>query len=389
MVTDFAIQFENNKSARRDVKLSPSAYLLAWCRLFAQLAENPEQISESMLNDLVASTGVPHNNLKAGLIAQFTGFAKTNRDTFPDIFLENTQHVAIVAAGNIPGIAIAPALLLAAAGCPVIVKMAKADQVLLPWLLRLFEKQFGATGISTGYWQPESEVFDQLLSQAGKVIVFGNDSTISALKMKWGKNIIGFGHKFSIGVLDVDKMEAHDYHAIAKDTALYLQSGCLSPQAFFVKGSNEEVMYHAEKFFTALQFLESEFGEADLDTGTAFQRHALIDQLDMLGVTRFANATGSILVTLDDNFFPERLLGPFVVQFIPFANMKALELKLSALSKWMQGACLYNRNENKPGYKSLLSKHGCTYIAEPGFMQSPPITWENGGFDLIEKIMES
>lgn len=352
------------------------------------LASHTELIENEVVDALTLSSGIPRQNLIRGIQLQFTGFANTPLSEFPWRRFDGELYVAIVSAGNIPGVAVAPALLLAAIGCPVIVKLSHADQILFPWLLEKFEKRYEPSGISCGYWHWESKEFSDLLRGADKVIAFGSDLTTQSLQKQFGTKLLAFGHKFSIGIVDLFELDAFDFAGTTLDVSLFLQEGCLSPQTYFVRGTMDEVLKCAELFFEVLQNTFRALGGNNLEAASVFRRHALIDELDMLGEFYFADSSRSCIVTISENLILSRLLGAFVVQFVPFSSLDDLAKKLTPIAKWLQGASLQCEPSRHPIYESLLMKFGCTYITTPGSMQSPPITWNNGGFNLLEKILE-
>ena len=76
------------------------------------------------------------------------------------------------------------------------------------------------------------------------VVVYGNDETIASLRkhrrQDAGATFFGFGHRTSIGLINLRNLSARNtqdaIRAAAFDASLWDQQGCMSPQCFYVRG---------------------------------------------------------------------------------------------------------------------------------------------------------
>ncbi|KAA3616558.1 MAG: hypothetical protein DWQ05_12575 [Calditrichaeota bacterium] len=388
MSHDFITQFQINQESRANAGYSPEIYLQNWRTLFSRLAKDRKLLSHHLINQLSATLSFSKANLHSGLHTIFSGFSRTKLSGLAAEIMPDPLKIAIVASGNIPGVAVAPAVQLAAVGCPVIVKMAGAEQILLPWLLENYEQNFGPAGISCDYWPSDSSEFKELMVQAEKIIAFGSDETIRSLKHGFGRKVVGFGHKISIGLYDSPEINHAVLAQSAKDVVLFEQAGCLSPQLYFVCGTMSEIQNFAAAFYQNLTEMISKLGAPTIDSQLAFRRHALLDELDLAGEIYFSDRSKSCIVTTSDCLKIDRIIGPHVIQIVQFKTELDLQNELKKIKPWLQGSSLFCPPSKLPEYYEILRQAGCTYFAKPGQMQGPDLLWKNGGFDLVKRVVQ-
>ncbi|MEM6910680.1 MAG: acyl-CoA reductase [Verrucomicrobiota bacterium] len=85
------------------------------------------------------------------------------------------------------------------------------------------------------------------LARAEAVLVFGNDETIAALhrQLRPEQVFLPHGHRFSLGVIWEGADLAPAAARAARDVRLFDQAGCVSPQAFYVAGQGQALVFAA------------------------------------------------------------------------------------------------------------------------------------------------
>ena len=358
-----------------------------WCNFFAELAAAVEPVPARIVANLSRASGLAAENLRAGIRSQFSGLQQVQREARTWRLPEGkAPRVAIVAAGNIPGVAIAPAVLLAAAGCPVVVKQAGSDRWLLAWLLQAFRARYPgvATGISAGYWPPHSAELAGLLQTAEVILAFGSDATIGELQQRFPGKVLGFGHKFSVALLAPEIFSAEIAAALALDIALFDQGGCLSAQAVFVLGRQSMALDVGRRLAQSLQEAMARLGRGRLQTAPKMRLHSALDRLDLLDVAYFSPETRQFCVAVPPRFDPELLIGHNVVQVVAVPSLAALQQTLQPFAKHLQGIALAVGAKAFPRHAQTLAEIGFSYISPPGRLQAPPLDWPNGGVLLPE-----
>src|SRR5206468_2734434 len=155
------------------------------------------------------------------------------------------------------------------AGAAVLVKSGRDDPLSAPAFQRALaavDPVLAAT-VVTAYW-PGGEVAreDAALGRAAVVVATGGDATLAALAPRLGRRLIAHGPRWSVAL--VGRAGAGDVDAIALDTALHDQRGCLSPHAVYV---TDDARAFAERLAAALDGLGARLppGPASVDARAA------------------------------------------------------------------------------------------------------------------------
>ncbi|RMD93700.1 MAG: hypothetical protein D6814_15285 [Calditrichaeota bacterium] len=360
-----------------------------WTSLFAKIARGEIVLPGQLLLHLQQASGFSRRNLAEGLRTMCKGWQKC--ETCPEGLQRpagEMLRIAIIAAGNIPGVAVAPAVLLASAGYPVVVKLAKSDQWFLPWLLQLFNRLYPGleTGIRAFYWPPSSREIRELLQTAQRILAFGSDATIATLRRQFPQKLIGFGHKFSVAYVDSVTLNSAALAGLARDVSLFDQSGCLSVQAIFVRGQKGQVRRWAERFSRALSKSIDDLGKGQAEASRMVKIHAARDTLDMLGQPYFHGQDFGWFVAVSENFSADFLLGGNFVQVIAVANPKSALRMLEPQKSFLQGVALACEALDFDRLAEGFYQFGISRVARPGEMQSPPLDWANNGIRLPDDL---
>jgi len=93
-----------------------------------------------------------------------------------------------------------------------------------------------------------------------RVWAYGTDATLSQLQatLPRGVWLHAHGAGFAAVVVDASEWDSHDARAIALDTALFDQQGCLSPRVVCVQGNPDQARIVASALATELQTLAQE-----------------------------------------------------------------------------------------------------------------------------------
>src|SRR5438034_899658 len=157
----------------------------------------------------------------------------------------------------------------ALAGAAVLVRSGRAAPLSAPAFQRALaavDPVLAAT-VVTAYW-PGGEVAreDAALGRAAVVVATGGDATLAALAPRLGRRLIAHGPRWSVAL--VGRAGAGDVDAIALDTALHDQRGCLSPHAVYV---TDDARAFAERLAAALDGLGARLppGPASVDARAA------------------------------------------------------------------------------------------------------------------------
>jgi len=382
-------------SLQRDLaarNAAASEIVQQWQRLFAGFAGAEDPVPEFIIAKLSRASGIAADNLRAGIRTMFSGLQHVLRQpqTWRLPAARQAPRIAIVAAGNVPGVAIAPSVLLAAAGCPVIVKQARQDCWLLSWLLETGREQQPemAAGIHAGYWPARSAELAELLKGAEVILAYGSGATIQILQQTYPGKVLGFGHKFSVALVAPAMFSTGVAEALALDVVLFDQSGCLSAQAVFVLGRQADALEIGQGLLQSLQQAIARLGSREGTTAGKMRLHAALDSLDLLGTPYFLGQNKSCCVAIPAAFDPDLLIGQNFVQVVAVPSLAALLASLRPYARHLQGIALAVSQKEVSRFTRKLEEIGFSYVCLPGQLQAPPLDWPNAGVRLPEAVFE-
>ncbi len=175
---------------------------------------------------------------------------------YPDV-------VGIVAPGNVPGVAILPLVQLSLLGVPVIVRSSADEPLLLPVLLRELAQIDSAVAgrVVALHWSRQDEaVTTAFTSTVGRVIAFGHDDTLQDLRPVGSSAFDGFGDKFSVSLVNPNRVSLLEMQQLTYDIAMFDQKGCMSPQFIFLITDNwQTVEYFCKRLAQSLAEIERRF----------------------------------------------------------------------------------------------------------------------------------
>jgi hypothetical protein len=380
--------FESN--LKNSVEYSPENYLAIWQDFLASFSRGQKTFPESLLETISRQTHIAKENLRAGLKVSFEGLSHPIKKSLPSASAQIKKPVtAILASGNIPGVPLAPAILLAASGCPVVIKSSKNERAFMPWLLKAFRAAHPSfpERIFADYWESGGEQLKLLLSKADKILVFGANRTIEQLRGIYPGKVIGFGHKISFAYVDSADYQQQTGEKLALDVALFNQQGCLSVQALFVRGGGDRVKKWADEFTNSLSRCMQKFGAGAMTTQAKMRRNSTIEALQLQNVpfVRYEHEPGC--VTVLPEFSPEYLIGNCFVEIIPVQSEKDVANQLKTFREYLQGIAVATDKANFIRLKKNFEQQGFSYVCEPARLQAPPLDWPNSGVVLPEGFL--
>jgi hypothetical protein len=185
------------------------------------------------------------------------------------------ELVFLVAAGNIPGMAIHPVVQLSLLGIPTLVKNASAEPFLLPAILStlaLHDPQVAARVAALTWPREAAALTKTIMAFNPQLAVFGGDETIADFEERT-EQVAGFGDRFSLALVGPDADEPNLFEGLAYDTCMFEQMGCMSPQAILLLTDDwEKVERFSRELANAMAKMSEKF---PLGSRTPAQRAAI------------------------------------------------------------------------------------------------------------------
>jgi len=220
--------------------------IAAWCKVAAEWKTLRFPGAKKILVDLAATTGLSEKMLKEALHNHFGVFDETilkewlrrtkqQRGKYAVDKVNYPALVFLVAAGNIPGVAIHPLIHLSLLGIPTLVKNASTEPLLLPAILETLARhdtEVAARLVALTWSRTQADLTQTVMTRHPALVAFGDDDTIENFAQQ-ESYFVDFGDRFSLTLAPPAGAQSH-VRKIAYDFCMFEQMGCLSPQAIFL-----------------------------------------------------------------------------------------------------------------------------------------------------------
>jgi len=220
--------------------------ITAWCKVAAEWKTLRFPGAKKFLVALSATTGLSEKMLREALHNHFGVFDETRlqkwvsrtkhrRDKHAADKVNYPELVFLIAAGNLPGVAVHPAIHLSLLGIPAVVKNASTEPLLLPAVLETLARhdlEVAARLMALTWPRAQADLTQTIMAHHPALAAFGDDDTIESFSRQ-KKRLVDFGDRFSL-TLALPGVAQSQIRKIAYDLCMFEQMGCLSPQAIFL-----------------------------------------------------------------------------------------------------------------------------------------------------------
>ncbi len=308
--------------------------------------------------------------------------ARTGASPSPEI-------IVFVLAGNLPGLAIWPALLGLAVGAGVVLKPAAGDPV-SPWLL-LESIRCAAPELAEAVWVfpwrgGDRVVEEALFAKADLVVAQGSDATVTALASWVPCRFLGYGSRLSCAFVAREILEQRRWQRVAAlrlatDVTIWDQRGCLSPHVCFVEcQSPRDLDSFGELVAAELHRLacilpprrRTAWEQAAV---RSFRDQALWSGARLLGSE--ADLAWSLAIEREASV--QATCGDRCVRMQPVANLDALRAAIEPHCGTLEAVGVAVGRRRHAHVVETLRGAGVANVMRLGSMQRPTLAWKPGG----------
>ncbi len=377
-------------------------WALRWC-------DPAREVGEEGLRRLSASTGWPRPHLMEALRRAFSPWAGsaferavvrawTGRiaapSSRPDLWL-----LAILA-GRIPALATGAAFRALAAGVPAVLKPSSAEPVFCELLVRSAQRHSDLLGRAVRV-VTDPATLPVLVREAPACLAYGRDDTVARIrKVREGRPTWCGGHRESLAVVFREAASSGSEAALlaarlARDCAIYDQSGCLSPHVvLYEEGGAVEPERFAEFLVGALQALDRRWPPASLDQHEAATLRLFLDESRLLatragGVVRPERGPPRPAVVLVPGGTYRPAPGGRVLQVLTFRGRPDLGRLVPSLAGRLQGLAFAGPRARLDEALSASPSCRVPYVCRLGRLQRPPPDWRENGWDLTRELVRA
>ncbi len=307
-------------------------------------------------------------------------------------------QTSVVLAGSIPMPTLVAALTPLLVRSPVLVKTASRDRVtahLVAECLRDVDAELGACLEVVDFDGDDAPTLDAFLD-APCIVASGSDEALRDVAARAPKTsrLVGYGHRFSLAVVDADGCtgDALDEAAadLALDVALWDQSGCLSPICAHVVGGPDDA---AERFAAtlaeALEGLAAEMPRSAAPPEASARIRSERDEAAMRAAAGRAvrvwssDDTAWSVVLEDETPLRPAPLHRFV-RVHPAPDLEAWAEAIEPHAPWLStvGVAGHGDARDHPAL-GVLTALDATRVCPLGEMQAPPLDWPHDGEPVL------
>jgi hypothetical protein len=371
------------RASEAGLRAIPSADLLAaWGATIEAFLDPGSPERRALDPDLARTTRLSPEGLAAALEAVLGGV----RTGPASALLAETETLPLgggpvlaILASNLPALAVQPLWPALALRRPILLKSPSAEPLFVPAFLAALVRREPRLepAVAAASW-PGGDVRLEAPALAGAdtVIAYGDEPALADLRRRAPGKLVEYGPKTSLAVItELDSAEG-----LARDVALFDQRGCLSIAAVYTTGDPEALAVRLED---ALEKLWPP-GPADPMTLSMVQQMRLEAEMRGLRRPRLPVGLGTVLIEPEPVFRPSP--GLRTVRIHPLTDLGRLPDVLSPWKGRLQGAAL--AGEDAWRLAPALAGLGISRCAAPGELQSPDVTWHNGGIHPLRALVQ-
>lgn len=303
-----------------------------------------------------------------------------------------------VVSGSVPGVSANALLRALLVRSSTLVKPGRGDLLLpLLWMRGIREEDPGLADAAAVHYWPGGDpgargVEDAWLSEADRLVVYGGDEAVAALRGRApaGAPVVAYPHRISVGLVGRERLEPAVAGAAARSAAravsIFDGRGCVSPQLLFVEGSPEEVSNWAGRMGEALDEVAREWPPGQLSASEAGRIQHLRALAEVRGAAGFGKGvlagSGTSWTLLVEDEEDGDLAGSCpgrVVRLVAVRDLSEVPPRLRSLAPHLQSAALDVDPERRDGLAEALARMGVPRVTTLARIAWPPAWWHHDG----------
>jgi hypothetical protein len=304
---------------------------------------------------------------------------------------------AVLLAGSIPMPSLLALLAPLVLRSPVLAKTATRDPVTAPLVADAIAEADPELGrcVAVVSFPGDDAARSAALLSADCVVATGSDATLAevAARVTAPRRLVAYGHRLSLAVLGREALTgealAAEARALALDTALWDQLGCLSPVSVYAvggePGATERVV---EALGEALERAEKRWPRGPVSRhAAALIGHERADaELRAAaggGVSIRASRDTAWTVIGEADATARALPLHRFLRVHPVSDEAALLAALAPFAAHLAAVAVEGFGARTPELARELARLGASRICRPGALQAPPLAWHHDGSGVL------
>jgi hypothetical protein len=293
-------------------------------------------------------------------------------------------------AGNVPGLAVAPAVACLVARSVCVVRESRRQPSLLAELrdeLRTPEPDLSAMLVSARWNALERSADAAADAIADRVELYGSNATVAELRPVYrSAEVIERADRVSVGLVPHARRQRDWAQGFADDISMYEGRGCLTPRTVFVEGGLAEARDAAAELGAALRALAKRWPRMRQTAELEALRRAFLGEAEISALAH----TGEALLAGDDDGWGIHVCdrqsltpapGLRCVRVVPAADLGALLDELARTGPPLAGIGVADGAGSRGLVEAVRGQEAfrAAWVCPAGQMQSPPLSWQQDG----------
>ena len=365
-------------------------------RAARRFADPADRLRRLAMEWLPPTTGFSREMIAETLPLVFAPITRDAIETLVSGASPVVRRLAIVAAGNVPGVAVAKTALALAAGVPCLVKTATGEPLLSILFARAIgEEDAALVDAHAALWWDgaRADLAAALARGVESLVAYGSDATIEALARVAPSSFFGHGHRLSVAAVRLAPESVEDVAcAAARDVALHDQQGCLSPQTIFAIETDPALLARfVDALAAALADLAVRLPRGEVGDGVRVAIRRLRDDAEWRAIAGepvvLRHDAGGTAWTVIVDPRPASRANPLARTILvrPLAGAADLAPALEALRGRIESIGIAPADD--PEIVAVARTLGVPRMAALGAMQEPDLSWRQGGCDPLAGIV--
>ena len=246
--------------------------------------------------------------------------------------------------------------------------------------------------VSFAHWpSSDDRVTRRAVSGSDTVVIYGGDATVKSVRALTppGKRFLGYGHRFSIGIVGAGADFDQAARGTALDMAIFDQQGCLSPQMIFVVGGQEKTKCFVDVLVHALELNRANFPQRSLGEAANLREASMMAYFQPGAAVRHdPEFAWSVVLSPTGAELGFGLPGYITVVPCGAFDQISAWLREHRLSERLQGvSCITGSEGDLRLAMASLSELGASYVCSPGELQRPPFSWREDNLDVLKSLI--
>ena len=320
-------------------------------------------------------------------------------DEAGDPMVSGFPYTACILAGSIPMPTLQTLLLPLVLRSPVLAKTSSRDRLTARLVAASLSEIDPLLGRCIEIVDSSSDDVEatRALLEAPCIVAMGSDTSLENLSRykQAHQRFVGYGHRLSLAVVGQELLrgpaQSEWADRLARDTALWDQSGCLSPAAVYCVGSADDAMAIAETLAGALARAQARWPRGDLPTAEAAaiaherdEAHMRTASGEEVAVLASPGTEWTVVREAEATWRPTPLMR--FLRVYPVSDAASFFAALTPLSRWLATVAIDGFGAQTAPMQRALANAGVTRIVPAGRMQAPRFDWYHDGSPLLTPL---